>query len=165
MRQSECLIGKKYNRLTPIEKVDPYIYKSRCGKLHKYKRYLCLCDCGNKRTVFAATLKNGKSKSCGCNHRKNDLIIGMKFARLTVNSNPIYSEAQCNGKSYKLKICECVCECGKKSFVTVDNLKSGNTSSCGCLRVKLAANRMRIIHKTHAINKLKIRFDEDERTA
>lgn len=26
----------------------------------------CVCDCGNNRLVFKGTLKNGRSKSCGC---------------------------------------------------------------------------------------------------
>jgi hypothetical protein len=29
-------------------------------------RALCVCECGVKRTVVAANLKNGRSKSCGC---------------------------------------------------------------------------------------------------
>ena len=35
----------------------------------------------------------------------------------------------------------CVCDCGKQVVVTVNNLKSGNTSSCGCLRSELLSSR------------------------
>lgn len=31
---------------------------------------------------------------------------------------------------------ECICDCGGKSIVQVENLKSGHTTSCGCEKVK-----------------------------
>jgi hypothetical protein len=35
------------------------------GELH-HVRWLCLCDCGTRRTVTAGNLVNGHSRSCGC---------------------------------------------------------------------------------------------------
>ena len=32
---------------------------------------------------------------------------------------------------------KCKCSCGKEIIVSSDNLKSGNTTSCGCKRVNL----------------------------
>lgn len=29
---------------------------------------------------------------------------------------------------------ECLCDCGIRSFVTVENLRSGKVRSCGCLK-------------------------------
>jgi len=41
----------------------------------------------------------------------------------------------------------CVCDCGNEVRVTLESLRSGNTSSCGCLR-KATASRLR---KTHGL--------------
>ncbi len=53
-------------------------------------------------------------------------ITGQKFNRLTVIKKA-YSK---NWKTYW----ECKCECGRKTIVLKDNLKKGNTKSCGCLK-------------------------------
>ena len=37
-------------------------YKIECGKT----KWKCICSCGASRYVWAASLKNGASKSCGC---------------------------------------------------------------------------------------------------
>lgn len=37
---------------------------------------------------------------------------------------------------------ECVCDCGKVVTVFTNNLKRGNTKSCGCLNKELASQRM-----------------------
>jgi hypothetical protein len=33
-------------------------------------RYICKCDCGTERIVYAQSLRAGTSKSCGCLHRQ-----------------------------------------------------------------------------------------------
>lgn len=57
------LIGKKFNKLLVINKVE-----------HNNK-YLweCLCDCGNKTYVLTSNLTCGRTKSCGC--LKNESLI------------------------------------------------------------------------------------------
>lgn len=51
-------IGKKFGRLTPIEIQE----RDKTGR----KKYLCLCDCGNKKAVWATHLQKGATRSCGC---------------------------------------------------------------------------------------------------
>jgi len=53
---------------------------------------------------------------------------GVKYNKLTVSS---YSH-----KKGKRHFWLCICECGNKSVVTGDNLVSGGTKSCGCLKAK-----------------------------
>lgn len=43
----------------------------------KYKKWDCLCDCGNITSVRTNDLKSGKSKSCGCTHR--ELLIQRNY--------------------------------------------------------------------------------------
>lgn len=52
------LTGKKFNKLTVLERVD-----NKTGNRYKWK---CLCDCGNTTFVYPKNLKSGHTKSCGC---------------------------------------------------------------------------------------------------
>jgi hypothetical protein len=36
----------------------------------KYRKFLCLCECGNFGEVFLNALKSKKSQSCGCLHKE-----------------------------------------------------------------------------------------------
>lgn len=60
--KDEEIIGKKFNRLTIIERVDDYV--SPKGK--HLPRYKCLCDCGNMTIVNPYNVLSGATKSCGC---------------------------------------------------------------------------------------------------
>ena len=60
-------------------------------------------------------------------------LIGMKFGRLTVVD---FDRLQ-NHKTYW----KCVCDCGLTVVATGNNLRSGNTKSCGCLRREETALR------------------------
>ena len=54
-------VGKKFNRLTVIKRVEDKIE----GKT-KRPQFLCECECGNQRIVLGRFLKSGDVKSCGC---------------------------------------------------------------------------------------------------
>ena len=58
-------------------------------------------------------------------------LVGKRFGRLTVNE---FDRLQ-NHKTYW----KCVCDCGLTVIATGNNLRSGNTKSCGCLRRETAA--------------------------
>lgn len=49
------LTGKRFGKLVAIKKVEG-------GS----SRWLCQCDCGNEKVIYATNLMNGQSKSCGC---------------------------------------------------------------------------------------------------
>ena len=53
----EDLTEKKFGRLT---------VESKAPRQHKKTYWNCVCDCGNRLQVWAASLKSGRSKSCGC---------------------------------------------------------------------------------------------------
>lgn len=55
----------------------------------------------------------------------DDLMIGLKFARLTV----IERDSKPRGRHYL-----CRCDCGKEVVVLGALLRSGGRKSCGCLR-------------------------------
>lgn len=67
-------------------------------------------------------------------------LTGMKYGRLTV----VEFDRLQNHKTYW----KCVCDCGLTVIVTGNNLRSGNTSSCGCLR-RENTQKMGLDHRKH----------------
>ena len=57
---------------------------------------------------------------------KLNYLIGQKYGKLTI----LKVFERINNKPRK---CEVVCECGNIKQISLDNLKSGATKSCGCL--------------------------------
>lgn len=95
----------------------------------QFKYWICECICGKSISVRGGNLKSGKSKSCGCLRRDN--TVGEKFGRLTV-LQMIYEDNECSK-------CICKCDCGNIATVKSDSLKTGNTNSCGCLKLETSS--------------------------
>lgn len=57
---SENLQGLRFGKLTVLEKDE-----EDCTSIRKV---ICLCDCGNKKSIAFRDLKNGKVTNCGCVH-------------------------------------------------------------------------------------------------
>lgn len=62
-------------------------------------------------------------------------ITGHKYGRLTAIN---YTGNTTNNGQ---RIWKCLCECGKFTEVRLGSLRSGNTSSCGCLFTEQLQNR------------------------
>ena len=44
----------------------------RLTVMKEYKgKYLCKCECGNRKLIVARNLREGKTKSCGCLRKEN----------------------------------------------------------------------------------------------
>lgn len=46
------------------------VLKDSGERAHKFVKWLCLCDCGNKLSVLSQHLISGHTKSCGCLKRE-----------------------------------------------------------------------------------------------
>lgn len=57
------LSGKKFGRLTAIEEAG----RTKQGSVV----WKCICDCGGSKSVSAASLRQGHTKSCGCLQKEN----------------------------------------------------------------------------------------------
>lgn len=66
------LVGKKFGRLTVIEKAG----KDKNNKI----LWKCQCNCGNELIVRGQALRCGDNKSCGCLNRDNARIKGKNRA-------------------------------------------------------------------------------------
>jgi hypothetical protein len=121
------LTGQRYGRLTVIREVERNGYT---------RRWLCRCDCGNERIVTMPNLRNGHTTSCGCVQRERTSVAntedltGQTFGRLHV-----LGRAETKPSNVNKAFWACLCECGNHIIVASDKLKSGDTRSCGCLRV------------------------------
>lgn len=73
------LTGHTFGRLTVLKRAG--------NDNHRNVRWLCVCDCGNFSYPITATLRSGKSKSCGClqmEASRNLIKEGSRFGRLKV---------------------------------------------------------------------------------
>ena len=117
------IIGKRFGKLTVIE---------RAGKVGTVQLIRCKCDCGNETIVRYPNLTSGTTTSCGCykrlktSERRTKDLTGQNFGELTV----IERASDIGGQKIRWN---CQCSCGRTCVVTGANLKSGNTTSCGCM--------------------------------
>lgn len=128
--RAQDFIGKKFGHLTLLSANKE---KNHNGQyVHK-----CVCDCGNISYKTLYGLISGHDKSCGdCKNVYEDRkvrgnrikdITGKQFGRLTairVVGNDRYGR-----KKWLFK-----CDCGNQIVCSANNVISGNTKSCGCLK-------------------------------
>lgn len=130
MSKKQDLTGKRFGKLTVLHEAE---------KIGEKVHWMCICDCGNLKSVSTRHLTKGDTKSCGlCEHD----LIGKRFGRLTVLAISKRERTQ----SGSIKICfRCQCDCGNQIEVTYQSLKSGSTISCGCYRKEKISEE----NKTH----------------
>lgn len=85
------------------------------------------CDCGISRTHRCYDLLTSRTKSCGCRGRNmHRPKAGDKYHYWT-----IVSEAKkVDGARYM----NCICECGWKAAIRLQELVRNRSKSCGCKR-------------------------------
>lgn len=108
-------VGDRYGLLTILEDLPD----------GTPRRVLAKCDCGNIKEFRLDSLKSGTTTSCGCSRIKNE--VGKKYGKLKVIGIADKNE---DGKY----LFNCVCDCGEKTVVQGYYLRSGETTSCGCVK-------------------------------
>lgn len=139
IRDKDSLLGKVFGRLTVIDRVSkPQGIKG--GDAY----WVCRCECGNLVSVMGKSLKNGKTKSCGCyRHDKNVKdLTGQYFGRLLV-----IAPAGTNKDGRQLWKCQC--QCGNTYITNGHNLQNGSCQSCGCLSSVGEAEIERILQENN----------------
>ena len=114
----ENLSGQRFGKLTVLERDRYYISPSGAHSI----MWKCKCDCGNVVSVRGSHLKEGKSKSCGCNGGKLIDITGKRFGSLVVLE-------KVNHKRTRYK---CRCDCGNTVEVDSYYLRHGIANPCQC---------------------------------
>lgn len=118
------LTGRQFGKLTVLQREEPYTYPVK---------WVCVCECGNIKSIRGASLTQGRTKSCGC--LKNENLVGKRFNYLTVMD---MLDTRANNRQ---KVYRCLCDCGNYIDVRSSDLKTGNTKSCGCYNKKLVHDR------------------------
>lgn len=145
------LTGMVFGRLTVIKQAEDYVNPND-GK--RVARWLCKCSCQEDKyiTTNGTSLTRGLTKSCGCYAKEKTSeaklidLTGEKFGRLTV------IDRSKNDYVYKGKIYprwNCICDCGNPVEVMGDELRSGNTTSCGCYATEIRAATARETNKLY----------------
>lgn len=133
------LTGKRYSRLTVIEKTDQRANGSVVWR--------CQCDCGNECFVSSRRLNAG-TKSCGClqkeitsNRMRKDLT-GQRFGKL-IALEPT------NERKHGSIVWKCLCDCGNICYTYTEMLMNGHTQSCGCTRSRGNAKIKNILQENN----------------
>lgn len=136
---NRCLdiTGERFGRLVALHKDTT----STC----RTTKWVCRCDCGNVKSFRLTDLTSGNTKSCGClsfDTKKNrfqqhiEAVVGKRFGYLVV----LGRDDDFVGRHVHML---CKCDCGNVVSVDINNLKRGNSTSCGCRKRKLSSDRMK----------------------
>lgn len=68
---------------------------------------------------------------------------GDRYGRLTVVGEAGFYTTT---KGKRVRLIECVCDCGNKMVARLTNLRTGNTVSCGCFKKESISNQKRCHH-------------------
>ena len=108
--------------------------------------WVCKCVCGNEIVVRGKCLRQRKTQSCGC--KKSQLLRDSKYIDLTGHRfGRLVVTGFSNKTENRIYYWKCQCDCGNEIVASGNNLKSGNTKSCGCLNKE----KMIETHKTHGM--------------
>ena len=134
--RAENLSGRVFGRLTVIQR-DYDKEKSMVTRGSTY--WKCKCNCGNETTVSRNSLLNGTTISCGC-YRKEKSAQHLAYL---ASNNYIDETGNRYGKLVVLKKANkisnygtywvCQCNCGNVKIILGSSLRTGNTTSCGCI--------------------------------
>lgn len=120
-REYVDLTGQQIGEWTVLEKVKIP------GR--KNATYLCRCSCGTERVVEGRHLKDGSSKSCGCQRKIDNPSVkdlsGQRFGKLTV-----LKRAGSDNRNHALWLCQC--DCGNQCIKSGRHLVDLTSTSCGC---------------------------------
>lgn len=128
------IIGKRFGKLV----VKAYKGLEVRGKKTKSHIYLCDCDCGSINVeADRQSLRKGSKTSCGCAHQDAgnavlEDLTGQRFGRWTVIDRAPNRISK-SGITRSI-MWHCRCDCGTEKNVGARALKTGMSTSCGCLQ-------------------------------
>lgn len=153
MGQMIDLTGQTFGKLTVID----------CAGKIDGRRYFwnCKCECGNIKAILGTSLRNGNTKSCGCNRSKGlvdynkqqsqeaMIPMGTRFGKLVVIED-LGMRPQVEGHNRRWYKCQC--DCGEIKEVMGNLLKQGQTQSCGKCLSSIGEHQIQQILDNHNIN-------------
>lgn len=112
---------------------------NRFGKLlairpcEKFRKWICLCDCGRTKKVRSGNLRHMSTRSCGAGFctRHTKFLVGRTFGRLLVLR---YANRR---DKWRSRLWHCRCICGTRRLLSTNDLNK--RKSCGCLQREIVA--------------------------
>lgn len=147
------LTGERFSKLLVLELDHKKQVTYDNGRKRVFYYWRCKCDCGNEVVRSGNSLRNGYTKSCGCNqvneqkatrkkqkmlqikHNTNGIdLTGMRFSKLVVLGLDHKEQSYYGSQGRKRTYCywKCKCDCGNEVVRLGDSLRRGATKSCGC---------------------------------
>jgi hypothetical protein len=125
------LTGRTFGQLVVIRKAS----SNGAGAHVKWE---CRCACGGTTVVASNHLqRTGGTKTCGCGRWGTTVdMVGRRFGRLVVVAR--------NGHVHAVRPTPawlCQCDCGRRVTVAGNNLRIGQSTSCGCFHREWAVKR------------------------
>ena len=128
--RKEDLTGKTFSYL--------YVIEDNGGE-----KVLCRCLlCGAEKEINRESLRRGHSKSCGCLKKITSKENARKLAESKNLTGKIFPGVEVLEKTDQRKgseiVYKCKClHCGNIFYTRSGNLTKGDTTSCGCIKIKL----------------------------
>ena len=147
------LVGNVYGdmKVISIDELATESSRERFGKKATMWKAQCL-KCGYEVSMRKCDLDGiVKRNASGCNRCFGNNILGNTYGRLTVIDFPISRNGQ------REWLCECNCDKHTKLRVSYVQLRTGNTQSCGCIRIE------KLIDWNHANRKYDPNCDSNSR--
>ena len=129
MPKKDELTGQKFGRLLVIREGE---------RVGGRTAWYCKCDCGNPDLylVIAQSLKNARTRSCGCIKKEQDRERAKDHSGTRIKNYVVLK--RCDGywdDGDEKEFYECLCDCGRNFRRNVSNLF--RVDSCGyCGRIK-----------------------------
>lgn len=110
MGKFKDLTGSKYGRLTVKER---HCFNDNWNK----PLWICVCECGTERIITGASLRDGKTQSCGCYSREIAAITGKENIKNTFkNKFSIHGKSDTHEYRVWLSMRKRVKEPNKKTY-------------------------------------------------
>ena len=124
--------GMRSGRIVAVELSDQV--RNHC------RLWRCRCDCGKELFLEPYKISGCRVRNCGCvrRGRKMQDITGERFGRLVAMER--LPEKRGSGYLWR-----CRCDCGEETVATVNQLRNGGVTSCGCARRDALRNRSKDI--------------------
>ena len=152
------IIGKRFGRLVVSSEVPKSEWKNK-----KHREFFCVCDCGDITKVARGALMSGGTKSCGCLKRdvvqnQGEDLTGQTFGELTAIRR-VKSHVTESGERLTRWIFRC--SCGREVELSINNVKSGGTKSCGHIGKSLAEYEInKWLMDNHVYFDIQVTFDD-----
>lgn len=140
------MVGKTFTKLTVIKECK----ERKNGEIY----YQCRCDCGNIVVTKGASLRSGKTKSCGCLKKNNQMSKKIRSILNTIKNNckiinGYYLETA-RGKKRLFAVCECL-TCHNQFEIRYDTLNHLHGHDCPQCNIKAKGQLQRKPHREHRL--------------